>query len=462
MVCRAAPKTGSDLTAARPLAVIVLAAGQGTRMLSPLPKVLHPIAGRTMLAHVLAAAAALNPERVVVVTRPDAEAIGRAAAPARLAVQAEQLGTGHAVLAAKAELAGFSGDVLILYADTPLLTPQTLRRILEARDGGAAVAVLGFRPAEPGGYGRLVLANDGSLQKIVEAKDATTAERKIDFCNSGVMAADARALFDELLPRVGTDNAKKEYYLTDVIQVAVSHKLRCAAVEGAAEEVLGVNSQAELALAEAAFQQRARGAHMAAGVTLADPSTVYFAADTEIGAGTSVGQNVVFGPGVRVAGGVTIKPFCHLEGVTIATGAMIGPFARLRPGSEIGEDVHIGNFVETKAARFDKGAKANHLSYLGDVSVGAEANIGAGTITCNYDGFFKYRTEIGAGAFIGSNSALVAPVSVGENANVGAGSVITKNVAPDALGIERSPQVEKPGWALKFRTLMRARKAKKD
>ncbi|MCC6920635.1 MAG: bifunctional UDP-N-acetylglucosamine diphosphorylase/glucosamine-1-phosphate N-acetyltransferase GlmU [Alphaproteobacteria bacterium] len=450
------------MTAARPLAVIVLAAGQGTRMQSPLPKVLHPIAGRTMLAHVLAAAAALSPDRVVVVTRPDAEAIGKATAPARLAVQAEQLGTGHAVMAARKELEGFHGDALVLYADTPLLTAETLRRILAARDGGASVAVLGFRPADPAAYGRLVLAHDGSLQKIVEAKDATSAERKIDFCNSGVLAADARTLFDDLLPRVGTNNAKKEYYLTDVIQIAVAHKLRCAAVEGAAAEVLGVNSQDELAVAEAAFQRRARAAHMAAGVTLSDPATVYFAADTEIGPGTSVGQNVVFGPGVSVAGGVTIKPFCHLEGVRIARGAIIGPFARLRPGSEIGEDVHIGNFVETKAAKIDRGAKANHLTYLGDVTIGAEANIGAGTITCNYDGFFKYQTEIGAGAFIGSNSALVAPVSVGANANIGAGSVITRNVAADALAIERSPQVEKPGWAAKFRTLMRARKAKKD
>ena len=450
------------MTAARPLAVIVLAAGQGTRMKSPLPKVLHPIAGRTMLAHVLATASALAAERVIVVTRPDAEAIGKAAAPARLAFQTEQLGTAHAVLAAKAEMAGFSGDVLILYADTPLITPETLTNVLAARAAGAAVAVLGFRPPDATGYGRLVLGNDGALVKIVEHKDATSAERKIDFCNSGVLAADARLLFDELLPRVGTNNAKKEYYLTDVIQIAGQQKHRCAAVEAPAAEMLGVNSQAELSVAEAAFQRRARAAHMAAGVTLADPETVYFAADTAIGAGTSVGQNVVFGPGVSIAEGVTIKPFCHLEGVRIASGAIIGPFARLRPGSEIGEDVHIGNFVETKAAKIDRGAKANHLSYLGDVTIGAEANIGAGTITCNYDGFFKYQTEIGAGAFIGSNSALVAPVSVGANANIGAGSVITRNVAADALAIERSPQVEKAGWALKFRTLMRARKAKKD
>ncbi len=275
------------------------------------------------------------------------------------------------------------------------------------------------------------------------------------------MAADAETLF-RLLPQVGSNNAKNEIYLTDVIALSVGEGLKAAAVEGAADEVLGVNSQGELSEAEAAFQARARRAHMAAGVTLADPATAYFAADTEIGPGTQIGQNVVFGPGVRVAAGVTIKPFCHLEGVTIDEGAIIGPFARLRPGSEIGPNVHIGNFVETKAAKLGPGAKANHLTYLGDVTVGAGANIGAGTITCNYDGFFKHRTVIGEGAFIGSNTSLVAPVTVGANANTAAGSVIARDVAPDALAIERSSQAEKPGWAARFRAAMKARKDKKD
>ncbi len=430
-------------------------------MKSPLPKVLHPVAGRTMLGHVLATARALGPARLVVVTRPDADEIAAAAAPAETAVQHEQRGTGHAVLAAAGALQGFTGDALILYADTPLITAATLRRVLDARAEGASVVVLGFTPDDPGPYGRLVLDDDGALVRNVEAKDATPEEAAIRLCNSGVMAADAQTLF-RLLPQVGSNNAKNEIYLTDVIALAVGEGLKAAAVAGDAAEVLGVNSQAELAEAEAAFQTRARRTHMDAGVTLSDPSTVYFAADTQIGPGTTIGQNVVFGPGVRIAAGVTVKPFCHLEGVTIETGAIIGPFARLRPGSEIGPNAHIGNFVETKAAKIGPGAKANHLTYLGDATVGAGANIGAGTITCNYDGFFKYQTVIGEGAFIGSNASLVAPVTIGANANTAAGSVITRDVPADALAIERSPQAEKPGWAARFRAMMKARKEKKD
>ena len=430
-------------------------------MKSPLPKVLHPVAGRTMLGHVLATARALGPARLVVVTRPDADEIAAAAAPAETAVQHEQRGTGHAVLAAAGALQGFTGDALILYADTPLITAATLRRVLDARAEGASVVVLGFTPDDPGPYGRLVLDDDGALVRNVEAKDATPEEAAIRLCNSGVMAADAQTLF-RLLPQVGSNNAKNEIYLTDVIALAVGEGLKAAAVAGDADEVLGVNSQAELAEAEAAFQTRARRTHMDAGVTLSDPSTVYFAADTQIGPGTTIGQNVVFGPGVRIAAGVTVKPFCHLEGVTIETGAIIGPFARLRPGSEIGPNAHIGNFVETKAAKIGPGAKANHLTYLGDATVGAGANIGAGTITCNYDGFFKYQTVIGEGAFIGSNASLVAPVTIGANANTAAGSVITRDVPADALAIERSPQAEKPGWAARFRAMMKARKEKKD
>ncbi len=448
------------MTDFRPLAVIVLAAGQGTRMKSPLPKVLHPVAGRSMLGHVLATARALDPARLIVVTRPDADEIARAAAPAEIAVQTEQRGTGHAVLAAHEALNDFDGDVLVLYADTPLLTPETLRRVLAAR-AKAAVAVLGFTPADPGPYGRLVTSENGGLLAIVEAKDANPEERAIGFCNSGVMAADAKTLFD-LLPRVGSNNAKNEIYLTDVVALANAQRLACAAVEGAADEVLGVNSQAELSQAEAAFQTRARLAHMTAGVTLADPATTYFAADTAIGPGTWIGQNVVFGPGVKIAGGVNVKPFSHLEGVTIARGAVVGPFARLRPGAVLGEDTHVGNFCEIKEATLGKGTKVNHLSYIGDASLGAGVNIGAGTITCNYDGFFKYRTTIEDGVFIGSNASLVAPVTIGRNANTAAGSVITRDVASDALAITRPTQVEKAGWAARFRAMMKARKDKKD
>jgi len=449
------------LTAARPLAVIVLAAGQGTRMKSPLPKVLHPIAGRTMLGHVLATARALDPARLVVVTRPDADEIGKAAAPAETAIQREQRGTGHAVLAAAEALKGFTGDVLVFSADTPLLTVETLRRVLAARDAGASVVVLGFTPPDPGPYGRLVLDAAGALIRNVEAKDATPEEAAIRFCNSGVMAADAETLF-RLLPLVGSNNAKNEIYLTDVIALSVGEGLKAAAVAGEADEVLGVNSQAELAVAESAFQVRARHFHMTAGVTLSDPATIYFSADTEIGPGTHVGQNVVFGPGVRIASGVTVKPFCHLEGVTIARGAIVGPFARLRPGAVLGEDTHVGNFCEIKEATLGKGTKVNHLSYIGDATLGAGVNIGAGTITCNYDGFFKYRTTIEDGVFIGSNASLVAPVTVGRNANTAAGSVISRDVAPDALAITRPPQTEKPGWAARFRAMMKARKEKKD
>jgi bifunctional UDP-N-acetylglucosamine pyrophosphorylase/glucosamine-1-phosphate N-acetyltransferase len=447
------------LTSARSLAVIVLAAGQGTRMKSPLPKVLHPVGGRPILGAILDAVAGLAPARTVVVTGP-AQPTVAAFATSRGAVTAIQdppRGTGHAAQCALPALEGFAGDVLILYGDTPLLTPETLTGLVAAK-GQAALALLGFTPADPGQYGRLILDADGTLLRIVEAKDANAAERAVRLCNAGGFVLDA-ALLRELLAGLTADNAQGEYYLTDLVGGVRAKELTAVAYDAPVDDVMGVNSQAELAAAEAVFQQRARLAHMAAGVSLADPATTYFSADTTIGPGTTIGPNVVLAPGVKIAANVTIKPFCHLEGVTIASGAIIGPFARLRPGSEIGEDVHIGNFVETKAAKLDKGAKANHLTYLGDVSVGAGANIGAGTITCNYDGFFKYRTEIGAGAFIGSNTSLVAPVSVGDNANVGAGSVITKNVAPDALALTRAPQADKPGWAARFRSMMGARKA---
>ena len=446
--------------------MIVLAAGQGTRMKSPLPKVLHPVGGRPILGAILQAVKSLGPERVVVVTGPAQPAVAAfvQAHGAVNAIQDPPKGTGHAAQCALPALEGFSGDVLILYGDTPLLTPETLAGLIAAK-GRHALALLGFTPLDPGQYGRLILDPDNKfLLRIVEAKDASYTERAVRFCNAGGFVLDA-ALLCELLAGLTNDNAQGEFYLTDIVAGARAKGLKAVAYDAPVDDVMGVNSQAELAEAEAVFQKRARLAHMKAGVSLADPATVYFSADTEIGAGTTIGPNVVIAPGVSIAAGVTVKPFCHLEGVTIATGAVIGPFARLRPGSEIGEDVHIGNFVETKAARLDKGAKANHLTYLGDVFVGAGANIGAGTITCNYDGFFKYRTEIGAGAFIGSNSSLVAPVSIGDNANVGAGSVITRDVAPDALALTRAPQTDKPGWAARFRSMMRARKAasaKKD
>lgn len=453
------------MTQTRPLAVIVLAAGQGTRMKSPLPKVLHPVGGRPILGAILEAASALAPERTIVVVGPrQGEVAAFAAAKGAIpALQDPPHGTGHAAQCALPALEGFKGDVLILYGDTPLLTAATLERLVAAK-GAAALALLGFTPDDPGPYGRLILDADGGLSKIVEAKDASPEERAVRLCNAGGFVLDAE-LLRELLGELTADNAQGEYYLTDIVTGARRRGLRAVAYDAPADDVMGVNSQAERAAAEAVFQARARAAHMAAGVMLADPATVYFSADTAIGPGTAIGENVVIGPGVSIAAGVTIKPFCHLEGVSIASGATVGPFARLRPGSVIGEDVHIGNFVETKAATLEKGAKASHLTYLGDVSVGAGANIGAGTITCNYDGFFKYRTEIGAGAFVGSNTALVAPVSIGARANIGAGSTITKDVAADALALARGAQTEKPGWAARFRALMGARKAataKKD
>ena len=433
-------------------------------MKSPLPKVLHPVGGRPILGAILGAVKSLAPERVVVVTGPAQPSVAAfvSGQGATSAIQDPPRGTGHAAQCALPALEGFSGDVLILYGDTPLLTAETLTALVAAK-GANALALLGFTPEDPGQYGRLILDADGALLRIVEAKDANAAERAVRLCNAGGFVLDA-GLLRELLGELKNDNAQGEFYLTDIVGGARARGLRAVAYDAPVEDVMGVNSQAELAEAEAVFQNRARLAHMKAGVTLSDPATVYFSADTEIGAGTTIGPNVVIASGVSIAAGVTIKPFCHLEGVTIAKGAIIGPFARLRPGSEIGEDVHIGNFVETKAAKLDKGAKANHLTYLGDVAVGAGANIGAGTITCNYDGFFKYKTEIGAGAFIGSNSSLVAPVSIGDNANVGAGSVITKNIAADALALTRAPQTDKPGWAARFRSMMGARKAaaKKD
>ncbi|HZH26315.1 MAG TPA: bifunctional UDP-N-acetylglucosamine diphosphorylase/glucosamine-1-phosphate N-acetyltransferase GlmU [Azospirillaceae bacterium] len=447
---------------ARQLACVVLAAGKGTRMMSDLPKVLHRIAHRPMVNHVLAAVEPLRPDRLVVVVGPNMESVAAAVAPARTAVQTQQRGTADALKAAQAELNGFAGDVLVLFGDTPLLTTETLSRMVEARRGpdDPAVVVAGMRPIDPGHYGRLILAPDGSLARIVEHADADADERSVGLCNGGIMAFDGARMWS-LLDRVGNDNAKGEYYLTDVVGIARADGHRCAVVEADEEEVLGINSRAELAGAEKLMQRRLRLAHMAAGATLVDPDTVHFAYDTRLGRDVVVGPNVVFAPGVEVGDRVEIRPFCHFEGVRIAEGAEVGPFARLRPGTEVGPGVHIGNFVELKNTQVGPGAKINHLSYMGDATIGARANVGAGAITCNYDGFMKYRTEIGAGAFVGTNSSLVAPVRLADGAYVGAGSVVVRDVAADALAVARGQQVEKPGWARAFRERKAAEKAGK-
>jgi bifunctional UDP-N-acetylglucosamine pyrophosphorylase/glucosamine-1-phosphate N-acetyltransferase len=446
---------------ARKTAVVVLAAGKGTRMKSSLPKVLHPIAGRAMIHHVLATAAELAPERTVVVLGAHMDPVAEAVAPATVAVQDPPLGTAHAVLAAAPALEGFDGDVIVAFADTPLVTLATYRRMLERRraEDDPAVVVLGFRPADPAAYGRLVMKK-GKLKRIVEAKDADDEELAIGLCNAGLMAIDGRHAL-ELLRGIGSHNAKGEFYLTDIVAIARERGLGCAVVEADEAEVMGVNARGELARAEALWQRRRREHVMDEGVTLVDPDTVYFSADTVLGRDVTIGPNVVFGPGVTIEDGVRIEAFCHIEGAHVSSGARIGPFARLRPGAEIGEDAHIGNFVEIKKAVIEKGAKANHLSYIGDARVGAQANIGAGTITCNYDGFAKHFTDIGAGAFIGSNTALVAPVKIGEGALIGAGSVITSEVFVDAIAVTRAPQKQIPGAAAKFRAKNAKQKVKR-
>jgi bifunctional UDP-N-acetylglucosamine pyrophosphorylase/glucosamine-1-phosphate N-acetyltransferase len=448
-------------TPPRPFAAVILAAGKGTRMRSGLHKVLHPIAGRPMLAQLLDSVAALRPAASIVVVGAGREQVEPLAAQhgATVAVQAEQLGTGHAVAQAAPCLPGFDGDVLILYGDVPLVRAETMARMLarlNAEDAPAAV-VLAFRPADPLSYGRVIAGPDGTILKMVEHKDAAAEERAVNLCNSGLLAMRSGDLWG-LLDRIGNDNAAGEYYLPDVVMLAAAEGRASVVIEVDAWEVAGVNSRGELAAVEAVWQQRRRDAAMAEGATLIAPETVWFAHDTAIGRDVTIEPNVVFGPGVHVGDGAVIHAFSHIEGATIAEGATIGPFARLRQGAEIGAGAKVGNFVEIKKARLGAGAKANHLTYLGDADVGENANIGAGTITCNYDGFFKYPTKIGAGAFVGSNSALVAPVSIGAGAIVGAGSVVTRDVAADALGITRAEQKERPGWARRFRDAMTARK----
>jgi len=435
-------------------AAVVLAAGKGLRMQTNLPKVMHPLAGRPMVGHVLANLAPLGCDPVVVVVGPGQDSVAKAVAPHPTVVQAEALGTGHAVLTAKSALADFAGDVLVVFGDCPFISSATIGRLLERRRAadGPAVVVLGMRPGDPAEYGRLIVDAQGRLEAIVEFRDATPEQRGIRLCNSGVMAIDGKRLFS-LLDRVGNANAKGEYYLTDIIAIARGDGAMCAVVEAPAAELIGINSRAELAMAEAILQDHLRARAMAGGATLLDPRTVYFSHDTKLGRDVTIGPSVVFGPGVTVEDGVEIRAFSHIEGARIARAAVIGPFARLRPGTVVGEKARIGNFVEAKNATLGAGAKANHLTYLGDAAVGAGANVGAGTITANYDGFDKYRTEIGAGASIGSNSVLVAPVQVGEGAIVAAGSVVTEKVSADALALARSRQSEKPGWASKFREM---------
>jgi len=465
--CRAADRTGpflnhlpemtksSDSTAA----AIVLAAGLGTRMKSDLPKVLHPLAGRPMILNLLESVAEAGLGRAVVVISDDR--VVDAVAPHPCVRQSEQLGTGHAVLQAKEALADIAGDILILFGGDPLITPETLAAMRERRRApdAPAVVVLGFRPDDPTLYGRLVTDGDGNLEAIVEHRDATPEQLQIGLCNSGVMCVGGEHLF-QLLERVGNDNAKGEYYLTDIVAIARAQGLGCAVIEGDANELIGIDTRADLARAEKVMQKRLRARAMAGGATLTDPDSVFFCHDTEIGRDVTVGPNVVFGPGVCIGDNVTIKPFCHFEGARVANGATIGPFARLRPGADLAEDVHIGNFVEIKNATIETGAKVNHLTYVGDARVGTKANIGAGTITCNYDGFGKYHTDIGAHAFIGSNTALVAPVKVGDGAFVGAGSTIAKDVPGDALAVTRAPQRNAEGWAARFRTTKQAEKKK--
>ncbi len=448
----------------RAIAAVILAAGHGTRMKSATPKVLHAIGGRSMLAHVMAAAAELSPARLSVVIGSQAPEVGDAARAIRpdaaIAVQDPPRGTGDAARKAAPALDGFSGSVLVLYADTPLVRAATLKALVAKVEDGAAVAVLGFRPADPGAYGRLKIDAFGALEAIVEAKDATADELKMNFVNSGVMAVEASFLA-RALPQLKDDNAKKEFYLTDIVAIARREGLACAVAEADADEVAGVNSRAELSEAEAIFQRRARLAAMEAGVTLIDPATVFFSWDTKLANDVVIEPNVFLGPGVEIASGALVRAFSHIEGARIGENASVGPFARLRPGAMLARETKVGNFVEIKNAQLGAGAKVPHLTYVGDASVGAGANIGAGTITCNYDGFSKHRTEIGAGAFIGSNSSLVAPVKVGDGAYVGSGSVITKDVEADSLAVARGRQIAFHGWAARFRAANAARKKEK-
>ena len=447
----------ASMNSQRRFAVIILAAGQGTRMRSDTHKVLHPIAGRPLLLHLLDRVDALGAEKRVVVLGKGREQVEAAIDDrgVEIAVQAEQKGTGHAVQRAANALAGYDGPVIILYGDTPFVESETLRRMLDRLDGegGPGVVVLASRPADPLKYGRIILGEGDRIARMVEYKDATAEEREVRLCNSGMMAVRSADLF-RWLDQVGNDNAAGEFYLPDIVNIAAGEGRDAVVIEGDPYEAAGVNSRAELAHLELEWQRRRREQALEDGATLIDPESVWFAFDTKLGRDVTVEPHVVFGPGVSIADGATIHAFSHIEGATIGAKASIGPFARIRPGTTLAESTKVGNFVELKKADVAEGAKVNHLSYVGDASIGANANIGAGTITCNYDGFGKYRTVIGAGAFIGSNTALVAPVSVGEGAIVGAGSVITRDVEADSLAIERNEQKGIAGWARRFRERM--------
>ena len=441
----------------RRFAVVILAAGQGTRMRSDTHKVLHPIASRPLLLHLLDCVDALGADKRVVVVGKGREQVEAAIAgrDVAIAVQAEQKGTGHAVQQAADALSGYDGPIIILYGDTPFVRADTLRRMIDRLDGGGGpgIVVLASSPADPLKYGRIILGDGDRIAKMVEFKDATEEERAVRLCNSGMMAVRAKDLF-RWLAQVGNDNAAGEYYLPDIVNIAAAEGREAVVIEGDPYEAAGVNSRAELAHLELEWQRRRREQVLEQGATLIDPESVWFAFDTRLGRDVTVEPHVVFGPGVEIADGATIRAFSHIDGAKIGARAIIGPFARVRPGTRLAERVKVGNFVEIKNAEVGEGAKVNHLSYVGDTSIGARANIGAGTITCNYDGFGKYRTQIGEGAFIGSNTALVAPIIIGAGAIVGAGSVITRDVEPDSLAVERNEQRGVAGWARRFRERM--------
>ncbi|MEZ5681902.1 MAG: bifunctional UDP-N-acetylglucosamine diphosphorylase/glucosamine-1-phosphate N-acetyltransferase GlmU [Erythrobacter sp.] len=446
----------------RDFAAVILAAGKGSRLKSGLHKVLHPVAGRAIIEHLMASVEALGPARTIVIVGDERQqVIDRVGSRAECVVQEPQLGTGHAVAQAKEALSGFEGDVLMLLGDAPFIKSETMGDMLarlRAPDA-PAVVVLGFEPTDPLQYGRVITHADNTIEKMVEFKDANEAERACRLCNSGLMAARAEDLFD-LLDRLDNDNAQGEFYLPDIVNVAVGDGRTCAAVKtDHPDEVAGINSRAELAQAEAEWQQLKREEAMAKGVTLRAPETVFFSYDTDLANDVTVEPNVVFGPGVSVASGATIRAFSHLEGASVGEGCEVGPYARLRPGAVLEKGSKVGNFVEMKKAVLGEGAKANHLTYLGDAEIGAGANIGAGTITCNYDGYFKYKTVIGERAFIGSNSALIAPVTIGADAIVAAGSAVSRDVAPGDLRMVRAEQAVKPGWADRFHDTMKKKKS---
>jgi bifunctional UDP-N-acetylglucosamine pyrophosphorylase/glucosamine-1-phosphate N-acetyltransferase len=446
------------------IALIVLAAGMGTRMKSALPKVMHRAAGRSLLGHVLTSATRLSPKRAVIVVGPDMDAVGLEAQRyfpgCNVAIQAERQGTAHAVSMAKEGLKGFTGTILVLYADVPLVQTASLSGLAGKLDRKTPVAVLGFEAADPHGYGRLLNAKNGSIRAIHEELDASAQEKKIRLCNSGILSVKSDILW-KLIPQIKNKNAKREFYLTDLVGLAVKAGHRVGLVTCSEGEVAGINDRVQLAAIESKLQTQYRRDAMLGGATLVAPDTVYFSADTKIGKDVVIEPNVFFGPGVTIGDNVHVLANSHLEGASIGSGARIGPFARLRPGAEIGEDAHIGNFVEIKKAVIGRGAKANHLTYIGDATVGERSNIGAGTITCNYDGFEKHLTDIGSKVFVGSNTALVAPVKIGDGANIAAGSVITRDVPADSLAIARAELQVKDGWASRYRKMKESRKAAK-